>query len=168
MSKGLHFIFPNQQEQRSLSLIVFNCVCLSFSVEYSPLIVSFLGSVTFPLTLCFALLCHLSLLRLLLCVSCQVLDIMYDLVLCPDCETPDKTSISATNTKICGLPSSPASKIPVSTKKRVSCTLNFGGICLVHITSVSKDGTRSGSLFQWTSWDGGQDLAEFRAKLSGD
>lgn len=79
---------------------VCDCVCLSlsFSVMYSLLIVFFLGSVSFPLTLCFALLCHLSLLRLMLCVSCQVLDIIYDLVLCPNCETPDKTSISATNT----------------------------------------------------------------------
>ena len=83
---------------------VCDCVCLSLSLSLSvmyspPLIVFFLSSVSFPLTLCFALLCHLSLLRLLLCVSCQVLDIIYDLVLCPDCETPDKTSISATNTK---------------------------------------------------------------------
>ena len=31
-------------------------------------------------------------------VFCQVLDIIYDLVLCPNCETPDKTYISAINT----------------------------------------------------------------------
>lgn len=81
------------------SVVVF----VPLSVMYSPLIVFFPGSVSSPLPLCFALLCHLSLLRLLLCVSCQVLDIIYDLVLCPDCETPDKTSISATNTQSVGL-----------------------------------------------------------------
>lgn len=34
---------------------------------------------------------------------CQVLDIIYDFVLCPDCESPDKTPISAINS-FCALP----------------------------------------------------------------
>lgn len=91
--KGLHFLFTYNKKR---PVIVFVSRFLGYVLSF------FLGSVTFPITLCFALLCHLSLLRLLLCVSCQVLDIIYDLVLCPDCETPDKTSISATNTNSVG------------------------------------------------------------------
>lgn len=103
---------------------------LSFSVMYSPLIVFFLGSVSFPLTLCFALLCHLSLLRLLLCVSYQVLDIIYDLVLCPDCETPDKTSISATNTKSVGSLLHPPLNhcVCISVQIQGLCIFSFSGI----------------------------------------
>lgn len=85
------FFICKQQKQRSVIVFV--------SLSLFSFVLFFLSSLSFPLTLCFALRCHLSSLRLLLCVSCQVLDIIYDLVLCPDCETPDKTSISATNTK---------------------------------------------------------------------
>lgn len=89
---------------------------------YSSLIVFFWARSVFLSLFAFALLCHLSLLRLLLCVSCQVLDIIYDLVLCPNCETPDKTSISATNTKLSGLSSSLVSK------SLCVCTFSFDGV----------------------------------------
>lgn len=103
MSKDGIFIYKQQKQVCGcVCLSLFLCYVLSFDCLFSEL------SQFFPLTLCFALLCHLSLLRLLLCVSCQVLDIIYDLVLCPDCETPDKTSISATNTQSVRLSSSPA------------------------------------------------------------
>lgn len=92
---GLHLYLQTTKAE------VCDCVCVSFSVMYSPLSF-FWARPLFPLTFCFAPLRHLSLLRVLLCVSCQVLDIIYDFVLCPDCETPDKTSISATNTKSVG------------------------------------------------------------------
>lgn len=87
------------------------CICHSLPLFYFDCLL-FLGSASFALPLCFALLCHLSLLRLLLCVSCQVLDIIYDLVLCPDCETPDKKKkiYICHKYKICGLSSSLTSK----------------------------------------------------------
>lgn len=99
---------------------------------YSPLIVFFLGSVSFLLTLCFALLCHLLLLRLLLCVSCQVLDIIYDLVLCPDCETPDKTSISATNTKSVGS----LLHSPLNHSVCVSVQTQGSGLCMFSFSCI--------------------------------
>lgn len=106
------FFFTNNENRSVVAFVSLSLFCI-FLCPF------FLGSL-FPLTLCFALLCHLSLLRLLLCVTCQVLDIIYDLVLCPDCETPDKTSISATNTYSLGsLLHPPLSHCAVSSKSAV-------------------------------------------------
>lgn len=106
-------------------------LCFSFTENrLSSQRLSFLWTRSvFPLPLCFAILCHLSLLRLLLCVSCQVLDIIYDLVLCPNCETPDKRSISATKYEDC-LFHSPVIHLSVHTRRLVvrcfGVTLSFG------------------------------------------
>ena len=122
MSRDCTFIY-NQQKQACGC--VFLCYVLFFDCLLSGLTQFSSHSLLCPL-------CHLSLLRLLLCVSCQVLDIIYDLVLCPDCETPDKTSISATNAQCLGslLCLSIALCVQVCKHKVVACTYLASGLFL--------------------------------------
>lgn len=122
----------------------------NFHLQWKTEVSAWVLSPFSPLPLYFAV---LSLLRLLLCVFCQVLILFMTLSCVPTVKTPDKTSVSATKSAGSLL------HLPLTRERQGRLWLQMCSL-FPDVQRRRRSSRITPAGFGRTPWDGGEDLAE--------